>query len=248
MPNVVVTGGSRGLGLGIAQALTEAGYDVIAVARNRSDELDAARALANAKAAAGGSGRLSFISHDLAETASLKVLAKTIRTEYGPLFGLVNNAGIGPAGMLANMSETEIARTVQLNLLSPVILTKYLLRSMMTARSGRIVNMSSVVASTGYQGLSVYSATKASLIGFTRSLARELGPLGITVNAVAPGFVDTSMTGGLGEEERKSVIRRSALRRLPSVEDVANAVAYLMSDKAMSVTGTVLTVDAGNTA
>lgn len=248
MPNVVVTGGSRGLGLGIAEALIRAGYDVVAVARNRSDELDAAMARAEATTAAGGPGRLHFIAHDLAETASLKTLARTIRTEHGAVFGLVNNAGIGPAGLLANMSEAQIGKVVQLNLLSPIVLTKYLLRSMMAARSGRVVNISSVVALTGYQGLSVYSATKASLIGFTRSLARELGPLGITVNAVAPGFVDTSMTGELGEEERKSIIRRSALRRLPSIEDVANAVEYLVGEKARNVTGTVLTVDAGNTA
>jgi 3-oxoacyl-[acyl-carrier protein] reductase len=119
---------------------------------------------------------------------------------------------------------------------------------MMSAGSGRIVNISSIIASTGYSGLSVYAATKASLIGFTKSLAREVGTLGITVNAVAPGFVETSMTGGMDDAHRATIARRSALKRLPDVADVVHAVDYLMSDKARNVTGTVLTVDAGNTA
>jgi 3-oxoacyl-[acyl-carrier protein] reductase len=119
---------------------------------------------------------------------------------------------------------------------------------MMAQGSGRIVNITSVVASTGYSGLSAYSATKASLIGFTRSLAREVGKLGITVNAVAPGFIDTEMTHSLTDGERAKIARRSALQRLADIDDVANAVAFLISDKARNITGTVLTVDAGNTA
>ena len=114
--------------------------------------------------------------------------------------------------------------------------------------AGRIVNIASIVGFTGYSGLSVYGATKASMIGFTRSLAREVGPLGINVNAVAPGFIDTEMTHGLGEEQREQVARRSALRRLAEVDDVADAVEFLLSDKARNITGTVLTVDAGSTA
>jgi 3-oxoacyl-[acyl-carrier protein] reductase len=121
-------------------------------------------------------------------------------------------------------------------------------RSMMSDGGGRIVNIASVVAFTGYSGLSVYSASKASLIGFTRSLAREVGKLGITVNAVAPGFVDTEMTRGMKEEQREQIVRRSALKRLVDVEDVANAVGFLLSDGAKNITGTVVTVDAGNTA
>jgi len=119
---------------------------------------------------------------------------------------------------------------------------------MMSDGGGRIVNIASIVAFTGYSGLSVYSASKASLIGFTRSLAREVGKLGITVNAVAPGFVDTEMTRGMKEEQREQIVRRSALKRLVDVEDVANAVEFLLSDGAKNITGTVVTVDAGNTA
>lgn len=110
------------------------------------------------------------------------------------------------------------------------------------------MNVASIVSFTGYSGLSVYGATKASIVGFTRSLAREVGSLGITVNAVAPGFVDTEMTQGLGGQQRGQIVRRSALRRLTGVDDVANAVEFLVGDKASNITGTVLTVDAGSTA
>jgi len=119
---------------------------------------------------------------------------------------------------------------------------------MMAARSGRVVNISSIVGSTGYSGLAAYSASKAALIGFTRSLARELGPLGITVNAVAPGFLETDMTHDLHAKQREQIKRRSALHRMASPNDVAAAVDYLISDKAANITGTVMTVDAGNTA
>jgi 3-oxoacyl-[acyl-carrier protein] reductase len=119
---------------------------------------------------------------------------------------------------------------------------------MMAGGGGRIVNIASIVANTGYSGLSVYSATKASLIGFTRSLAREVGKMNVTVNAVAPGFVDTDMTQALKDEHREQIVRRSALRRLVDVADVASAVEFLLSDGAKNITGTVLTVDAGNTA
>ena len=137
---------------------------------------------------------------------------------------------------------------MRLNTLSPIMLTKYVVRSMMAEGAGRIVNVASIIGFTGYSGLSVYAATKASMIGFTRSLAREVGRLGITVNAVAPGFIDTDMTQGLAGEQRQQVARRSALRRLAEVDDVANAVEFLLSDKARNITGTVLTVDAGTTA
>src|SRR5262249_51487846 len=132
--------------------------------------------------------------------------------------------------------------------LSPIVLTRHVVRSMMSERAGRIINMSSIVATTGYQSLSVYSATKASLIGFTRALAREVGQLGITVNAVAPGFTDTEMTRELDPKQREQIIRRSALRRLPEPADVAATVKFLLSEEARNITGTTLTVDAGNTA
>jgi 3-oxoacyl-[acyl-carrier protein] reductase len=132
--------------------------------------------------------------------------------------------------------------------LSPVILTKYVVRHMMADGEGRIVNMSSIIASTGYNGLSVYGATKAAATGFTRSLAREVGKLGITVNAIAPGFIATELTQALSDEARARIAGRSALRRLPEASDVARMVEYLLGEGGRNITGSVLTIDAGNTA
>jgi 3-oxoacyl-[acyl-carrier protein] reductase len=239
MRTVVVTGGSRGLGLAIAETLVKAGYKVVAVARREGEALAKARA---------GQSAFEFVAGDLGDLANLPALARGIARTHGPIWGLVNNAGIGTAGVLATLPEARIEELMRLNLSSPIILTKYLVRSMMSERAGRIVNISSIVASTGFRGLSAYSATKAGLLGFTRSLAREVGELGITVNAVAPGFVATEMTHDLDEKARGQIARRSALQRLAGADDVANAVEYLMSERAANVTGTVLTVDAGGTA
>jgi 3-oxoacyl-[acyl-carrier protein] reductase len=240
MRSVIVTGGSRGLGLAIALALTAEGYQVIAVARSQTADL-----LAGIEAAA---GRLHFRACDLSRTAELGSFVGTLRKEFGPLYGLVNNAGIGTAGVLSMMPEDQIEALIRLNTVAPVVMTKHVLRSMMVERAGRIINMASIVASTGYSGLSVYSATKAALLGFTRSLAREVGPLDITVNAIAPGFIATEMTHTLDEKQRDQIARRSALKRMAGADDVAGAVLYLMSDSARNITGTTLTVDAGNTA
>ena len=244
MRTVLVTGGSRGLGLGIAHALALAGFQVVAIARKHSENLQAAQSAVDDS----GAGRLHFRPYDLSDIEGIPGLVKSLRREFGVFYGLVNNAGIGTSGLLSSMSDGAIERLVRLNVLSPLTLTKYLVRSMMAGQGGRIVNLSSVVGTTGYSGLSVYSATKASLSGFTRSLAREVGPLGITVNAVAPGFVSTEMTQELSQAQQAQITRRSALQRMPEVSDVSDAVSYLFSDKARNITGTVLTVDAGNTA
>jgi 3-oxoacyl-[acyl-carrier protein] reductase len=242
--NVLVTGGSRGIGLAIGRKLALDGYRVMALARAESADLKAAM---HAIAAA-GSGELLFEPFDLAEIEAIPALARRLKARVGPFYGLVNNAGVSADGLLANMHASQIERLVRVNTIAPIVLTKHIVRTMMSEGEGRIVNMASVVASTGYSGLTVYAATKASMIGFTKSLAREVGRLGITVNAVAPGFLDTELTRGLGEDGREQVIRRSALRRLADVDDVAAAVAYLMGEGGRNVTGSVLTIDAGNTA
>jgi 3-oxoacyl-[acyl-carrier protein] reductase len=244
MHNVVVTGGSRGIGLAISKRMARAGYNVIAVARRESDPLtDAIREVVQE-----GTGGLHFRPFDLSEIDAIQVFVKGLRDEFGAIYGLVNNAGIGTEGLLANMHNTEIEALVRLNITSPIVLTKYVVRQMMADGAGRIVNMSSIIASTGYNGLSVYGATKAAATGFTRSLAREVGRTGITVNAIAPGFVDTELTQSLSEEQRQRIAGRSALRRLPEADDVARMVEYLLGDGGRNVTGTVLTIDAGNTA
>src|ERR1700691_4320176 len=232
--NVLVTGASRGLGLGIARKLTSVGYQVIAVARQKSKQVT--EAIAEAKH--GNHAPLHFEPFDLGKIEEIPDLVKKLRREFGPLYGLVNNAAVGHDGALALMPNAQIEQLVRLNTLSPIVLSKYVVRSMMSERAGRIVNIASIIAFTGYSGLSAYAASKASMIGFTRSLAREVGRLGINVNAVAPGFMDTEMTQGLQGEQRNKVAGRSALRRLASVDDVADAVEFLMGDKAKSITGT----------
>jgi 3-oxoacyl-[acyl-carrier protein] reductase len=242
--NVVVTGGSRGLGLAISRKLSASGYGVIAIARKVSNQLSTAMQ----ESAKTGAGSFDFVAFDLGDTQGIPKLARTLRRQFGAIYGLVNNAALGTDGLLANMKNSQIEELLRVNTLAPVMLSKYLVRSMMADGGGRIVNVTSIIGFTGYSGLSVYGATKASMIGFTRSLAREVGRLGINVNAVAPGFLDTELTQGLGDEQRQQVARRSALRRLADVDDVADTVEFLMGDKAKSITGTVLTVDAGSTA
>jgi 3-oxoacyl-[acyl-carrier protein] reductase len=244
MQNVIVTGGSRGLGLAIVRALAAAGYRVIAVARNSTEELSAA----GRAAAESGRGALEFRSCDLSDLGQIAPLVKSLRADFGPLYGLVNNAGVGSSSLLSSMRDADIQRLIQLNTVSPIVLSKYVVRAMMAQREGRIVNIASIVAATGYSGLSVYSATKASLIGFTRSLAREVGQLGITVNALAPGFIATAMTQELDESHREQISKRSALKRMADPMDVARSVEFLLGEGGRNITGTTITIDAGNTA
>ena len=232
MDNVIVTGASRGLGAAIARRLAADGFHVLAVARKEGAAAE----------------RVTPVAFDLAETAAIPDFVRSLRQRFGPIYGLVNNAGLGTEGLLANMPDGEIEALIRLNTLSPILLSKYVVRGMMAQGRGRVVSISSIVASTGFNALSVYAATKASLVGFTRSLAREVGRVGVTVNAIAPGFIDTEMTRGLGEKDRERIAARSALRRLAEPEDVAAMAAYLMGEGGRNVSGAVLTVDAGSTA
>jgi len=244
MRRVIVTGGSRGLGLGIVRRLVCEGYGAVAVARQMNDQL--ATTIEQAEASRPGS--LRFMPFDLGDVQEIPALVTKLRKDCGPIYGLVNNAAQGADGVLALMPNAQIERLIRVNTLAPIVLTKYVVRHMMADGGGRVVNVASIVGFTGYSGLSVYSATKASLLGFTRSLAREVGRRGVNVNAVAPGFLDTEMTQGLDGERREQVARRSSLGRFPEVDDVADAVEFLLGARARSITGTVLTVDAGSTA
>jgi 3-oxoacyl-[acyl-carrier protein] reductase len=234
MDNVLVTGASRGLGAAIAERLAADGLNVIAVARKlpQSSERE----------------RVTPVAFDLADTAAIPEFVRSLRQRFGPIYGLVNNAGLGTEGLLANTPDSDIEALIRLNTLSPIILSKYIVRGMMSQSRGRVVNIASIVASTGFNGLAAYAATKASLVGFTRSLAREVGRLGVTVNAIAPGFIDTEMTRGLPEKERDRIVARSALRRLAEPSDVAAMASYLIGEAGRNISGAVLTVDAGGTA
>ena len=239
MKTVIVTGATRGLGLDIARRLAKDGHRVLATGRAETQELsELARECPE---------HLVFKPFDLAHTERIASFAHDLITEFGPIYGLVNNAGMGLDGVLGTMHNTDIERVIRVNTISPIVLTKYVSRSMLLNKGGRIVNISSIIASTGFSGLSAYAASKAALEGFTKSLARELGRVDITVNAVAPGYMQTGMTQSLGGEKLQSIVRRSPLRRLATTADAAGAVAYLMSPDAASITGTVLTIDAGST-
>ncbi|MBL8370327.1 MAG: SDR family oxidoreductase [Burkholderiaceae bacterium] len=240
MKTIVITGATRGLGLATARQAVVEGYKVIAVGRSLSAELKVA--------ISENPGQLFFEQFDLNEIESIHSFAKHIAKNYGRLWGLVNNAALGSDGVLATLHEKDIAQLIRVNVEAPILLTKYLLRPMLMNRGGRIVNVSSIIATTGFSGLSVYGATKAALAGFTRSLSREVGKAGITVNTVAPGYMETDMTSGLQGEKLEAIRRRSPLGHLAKAEDVAYAVTYLLSEKAENVTGSTITVDAGSTA
>lgn len=239
MKTVLVTGATRGLGLAISRRLARENYRIVGVGRSASAGFNALLAETPA---------VSFEPFDLAETNKLHDWVRDLGRRHGRFFGLVNNAAVGTDGVLATMHERDIERALALNLQSPIVLTKYLSRSMLVGGEGRIVNISSIIATTGFNGLSVYAASKAGLIGFSRSLARELGKAGITVNCVAPGYMETDMTQAITSERLDAIKRRSPTGRLATADDVAGAVAYLMGDDGKMVTGTTITVDGGSTA
>jgi 3-oxoacyl-[acyl-carrier protein] reductase len=185
------------------------------------------------------------IAADMGETATLHEATRAVVRESGAIYGLVNNAALGLDGLLALQPVSDIERQLRVNLLGPICLTKSVARSMLTKREGRIVNITSIVAQTGYKGLSAYAATKAGLEGFTRSLARELGSSNITVNNIAPGFLRTDMTSNVGEDNLSKITSRAALRKLASPESVAAVVSMLMGPSGEDVTGATYVVDAG---
>jgi 3-oxoacyl-[acyl-carrier protein] reductase len=232
---VVVTGSSSGLGSEVARLLTSEGYEVVGVARRDVDTSDI------------GAG-YSHHQFDFADLDGIKALTERIVAKHGWPYALINCAAVGADGVLPTMHASEIASTIAVNLTAPITLTKYLSRGMLDARAGRIVNITSVVASTGYRGLSVYASTKAGMEGFSRSLARDIGRRGVTVNCVAPGFMDTAMTESLGEDALASIKRRSALGRLAETSSVAAMVSFLLGPAGADISGSIFTVDAGNTA
>lgn len=239
MKNVLITGTGRGLGLAIAKRLAVENYRLICISRRLSEELE--------ELVLSNKGKVFFREYDLENLDGIPGLISSIIKEHGVLYGVINNAGIGLDGLLATQHASDISRVMRVNLEAPIMLTKYACRSMLSSMEGRIINISSIIASTGFSGLSVYAASKAGLEGFTRSLSRELGRVKVTVNCIAPGYMETEMTKGLEGKKLESVKRRAPLG-LPSPEDVAGTAVYLLSEDAAKVTGSVITVDGGSTA
>lgn len=240
MDLILVTGSSKGLGLAICKRLLNENYKVVGIARTKSDEFKELEVQHKDK--------LFYMEYDFNNTKDIHELVKSITKQYGPIYGLVNNAALGHDGVLGTMHETQISELIRVNIEAPIILTKYVSRSMLMKLRGRIINIGSIIGSTGFSGLSVYGATKSAMNGFTKSLARELGKAKITVNTIAPGYMQTAMTEGLQGEKLESIKRRSPLGHLANVEDVAGTVSYLLSADAKNITGTTITVDAGSTA
>jgi 3-oxoacyl-[acyl-carrier protein] reductase len=235
----LVTGASRGIGAAIALELGKQGAVVIGTATSTSGAAQIAQALQ--EAGVKGTG----MALDVNDTAQIEVALKTITDKFGDVGILVNNAGITRDMLLMRMSEEEWDDVLSTNLKSVYRMSKAVLRPMMKARAGRIINVSSVVGHMGNAGQTNYAAAKAGMTGFTKSLAREVGSRGITVNCVAPGFIDTDMTRALSEEHRNGLLQHIPLGRLGQVEDIASAVVYLASPQAGYISGETLHVNGG---
>lgn len=235
----LVTGASRGIGNAIALELAMKGHTVIgtgtspAGADKVTSDLSAARA----------QGRGAVL--DVNDPEQIESVIKEITDEFGSISVLVNNAGVTEDNLLMRMKPSQWEKTLNTNLASVFALTKMCLKGMTKARYGRIINVSSVVGATGNAGQTNYAASKAGLIGFTKSLALEIASRGITVNAVAPGFIDTDMTSALTEDQRAKLLEAIPLARLGGAEDISKAVAFLISDDASYITGQVLHVNGG---
>ena len=233
----LVTGASRGIGAAIADTLAAAGARVIGTATSAAG----AEAISRRRAAHGGEGRVL----DVTDGAAVEALIDGIVKQHGTLSILVNNAGITRDQLLMRMRDEDWQVILDTNLSSVYRASKAVLRPMIKARKGRIISIASVVGVTGNPGQANYAAAKAGIIAFSKSLAREIGSRGITVNVVAPGFIDTDMTRALGEEQRKALEGQIALGRLGRPEDIAQAVLFLASPAASYITGETLHVNGG---
>ena len=233
----LVTGASRGIGAAIADTLAQAGATVIGTATSDSG----AAAIGERLAQWNGRGR----ALNAAEADGIENLIADIEKEFGKLDILVNNAGITRDNLLMRMKEEEWDEIMQVNLKSVFRASKAVLRGMMKQRAGRIINITSVVGAMGNAGQANYAAAKAGLMGFAKSMAREVGSRGITVNCIAPGFIDTDMTRALPEEVRKTFEAQTALGRFGDAQDIADAVLFLASDQAKYITGQTLHVNGG---
>lgn len=236
---VLVTGASRGIGRAIAEALGKAGGIIVGTAT--SDQ--GAQAISDYFAEQGIRGQ--GMTLDVADSDSVSSVIKAVTKEFGAIRVLVNNAGITRDNLLMRMKDEEWESIINTNLSSVFRTSKACLRGMMKAKQGRIISISSVVGSSGNAGQANYAAAKAGLMGFSKSLAREIGSRGITVNVVAPGFIDTDMTRALPEKQREALQKEIPLKRLGHADEIANAVLFIASDMGAYITGETIHVNGG---
>ena len=236
----LITGGTRGIGKEIAYTLAEENYDIIINYRTENEELMKLKKEIEQKRV-----RCLLLKGDVSNFEDCKKLVEEAINRMNHIDVLVNNAGITKDGLIMRMKEEDFDRVIDVNLKGTFNCIRHVSRYMLKQRSGRIINMSSVVGIAGNAGQVNYSASKAGVIGITKSAAKELASRGITVNAVAPGYIDTDMTKVLSDEQKKSVLDMIPLSRMGSVDDISNAVAFLASDEAAYITGQVISVDGG---
>jgi len=237
---MLVTGGSKGLGKAIVKYFLEnTANNVCTFSRKKTDFVKEMEKKY--------SGRFFYKSVDARNLEDIKQIITEIYSKYGQVDILINNAGVARDGVLMTQPESEIELMININLFSLIQITKQVTRKMLLQEKGRVINISSIIGISGYRGLSVYSATKAGIDGFTRSLARELGSRNILVNSIAPGYLSTDMSQGLGEGQMKQIIRRTPLRRLGTPEDIIPLIEFLCSEGANFITGHTFVVDGGIT-
>ena len=236
----VVTGGSRGIGAAIAKKLASQGMTVII---NYCGSEDRALAVKSEIEAAGGQAEAWRC--DVSDCGQCEAFVKAVMEKYGRIDVLVNNAGITRDGLMMRMTDENFSRVIDTNLKGTFYMMRFVSRHMLKAKKGRIINMASVVGLMGNAGQVNYAASKAGVIGATKSAAKELASRGITVNAIAPGFIDTEMTGGLSEKVQEQILTQIPLGTFGKPEDIANCAAFLASDEAAYITGQVIQVDGG---
>ncbi len=238
---ILLSGGSRGLGMSLAQHFLDRGDVVATFSRSHSAFVDKIEQSAEFKS------RFHFQALDATDTDSLRKFVGKLHDQYNRIDVLINNAAVAYDGTIATFPDERFENLIEINLTSVLILTKLCVRYMLLRARGNIINISSIIGLRGYAGLAAYSASKAGLIGMTRSLARELGPKNINVNAIAPGYLDTEMSSTLSDSQRNQIIRRTPLGRLGTAADVSGVAEFLLSDAAKFITGEVITVDGGIT-
>ncbi|MCD8481988.1 MAG: SDR family oxidoreductase [Verrucomicrobia bacterium] len=237
---VLITGGARGLGLAIVQELLSVGYRVATCSRRSTEAIQNLQQQYP--------NHFNFAALDITDSSAAADWVHQINQSSGPLYGVIHNAAIAQDGLLATLPEVEIDRMLDVDLRAVLKLNRLAIRNLLkTNRGGRIISISSIIAHRGYTGLAVYAAAKAGLEGMTRSLARELGPRGITVNCIAPGYMLSEMSAGLDDKQLQQIVRRTPLGRLATFADVVPAVKFLLSPDAAFITGQSLVIDGGIT-